>query len=138
MELNDLAEPGTFSHQEERRKCNTKPGEQETFQLEPERLAPGVRATGAPLFHYKTYAETDEPRVTSVRDTAALQGFPNDYEFLGSMTEKYKQAGNAVSCRVIKALVGSLMPVLEFVYEEDYQEDLAFKLSKFASQILCD
>lgn len=41
-------------------------------------------------FHYK------ENRVPSVRESARLQSFSDDFQFLGSKTSQYKQVGNAV------------------------------------------
>lgn len=41
-------------------------------------------------FHYK------ENRIPSVRESARIQSFPDDFEVLGSKTSQYKQIGNAV------------------------------------------
>lgn len=41
-------------------------------------------------FHYK------ENRIPSVRESARIQSFPDDFEILGSKTSQYKQIGNAV------------------------------------------
>ena len=38
----------------------------------------------------------DETRPFTIRETARIQNFPDDWEFLGSITQKYKQIGNAV------------------------------------------
>lgn len=45
-----------------------------------------------------------EPRPLSVEEYAALQTFPSDYVFEGSLAEKYKQIGNAVPCHFGKLI----------------------------------
>ena len=131
LELIDLCREGTFPNQDgekDRRQLSMTPGEQKAFQLEQGGLAPGVRLSGSPVFHYRGDPDdAGHPRVISVRETAALQGFPDSYEFQGkSLTEKYKQAGNGVSCHVMRALVASFKPSLEVVYHEDYKQDAKY------------
>jgi len=47
-------------------------------------------------------------RVISVRDGARLQGFPDHFEFCGSVGSMYSQIGNAVSPQLAKAIARSI------------------------------
>ena len=51
-------------------------------------------------------------RRLSVRETARIQSFDNDFEFVGSMTSCYLQIGNAVPPLLAKAL-GSFLKDIE-------------------------
>ena len=44
------------------------------------------------------YIHPSENRTLSVREAARLQSFPDDFIFLGSMSDTYTQIGNAVPC----------------------------------------
>lgn len=45
-----------------------------------------------------------EVRPLSIRETARIQSFPDEWEFVGSTSNKYKQIGNAVPCNLAKAI----------------------------------
>jgi hypothetical protein len=94
---------------------NSKPGDPDTEQLKADRLAPAVLASGPRIFHYM------EDRCISVREAAALQSFPNHYEFFGTQTEQYKQVGNSVPCNLARAIAKSIDQSLRFVYREELE-----------------
>lgn len=54
-------------------------------------------------------AHPDEDRPFSVSECAALQGFPDDYHFMGSLNQQYKQIGNAVPLEMAYAVGMAVM-----------------------------
>ena len=57
-------------------------------------------------FHYK------ENRIPTVRESARIQSFSDDFEFLGSKTSQYKQVGNAVPPKLAFILATELKEFL--------------------------
>lgn len=53
-----------------------------------------------------------EERPLTIREYARIQTFPDDYEFIGSISSKYKQIGNAVPVELAKLLGLSIIEVL--------------------------
>lgn len=49
----------------------------------------------------------------SVREAAAVSGFPDDYEFAGSWSDGLKQIGNAVPLELAQAIGGQLQKILQ-------------------------
>lgn len=58
-------------------------------------------------FHYK------ENRVPTVRESARIQSFPDDFEFIGIKTSQLKQVGNAVPPLLAEAIAKSVISILE-------------------------
>jgi DNA (cytosine-5)-methyltransferase 1 len=68
--------------------------------------------TGAST-HITKVLQNYRVRKLTPREYARLQGFPDDYEFLVSNSQLYKQFGNAVTVNVAKALAESIKEFLE-------------------------
>lgn len=45
-----------------------------------------------------------ENRPFTIRESARIQSFPDDWEFVGSLANQYKQIGNAVPCKLAKSI----------------------------------
>lgn len=58
-------------------------------------------------FHYKWN------RCPTVRESARLQSFPDDFVFLGTKTQQDKQVGNAVPCLMSKAIGVQLLKYID-------------------------
>jgi len=70
--------------------------------LHPEGIASTILTKCDP--HWGSYIHPSEDRIISVREAARLQTFPDHVEFFGSLTDQYKQVGNAVPPLLSKAI----------------------------------
>lgn len=59
-----------------------------------------------------------ETRRFSYQEAAALQTFPRDMEFIGNLTSKYKQIGNAVPVQLARVVASEVKRVLNEKMEE--------------------
>ncbi|MGA9379461.1 MAG: DNA cytosine methyltransferase [Phormidium sp.] len=57
---------------------------------------PSLTLTTSPLQKQTERCHPDETRPFTVREYARIQTFPDDWEFMGSISSKYEQIGNAV------------------------------------------
>jgi DNA (cytosine-5)-methyltransferase 1 len=60
----------------------------------------------------------DETRPFTVREYARIQTFPDEWTFCGSITDQYKQIGNAVPVNLAKAIGDSIVDFLDRYYEK--------------------
>ena len=51
-------------------------------------------------------------RVPTIRESARLQSFPDDFIFTGNKGQKFRQVGNAVPPKMAKVLALAIMEVL--------------------------
>ena len=51
----------------------------------------------------------DEDRPLTVREYARLQGFPDDWEFVGSIPQKYRMIGEAVPVQLAEVIAATLI-----------------------------
>ena len=97
-----------------RRSTSLQAGESKIVQLDANKPASTIKGSG-PVLHYGV----GHPPI-SVRETATLQSFPSSYELKGTMTQQYRQVGNAVPVQLAAAIARSLKPSLQPMYSEDH------------------
>ena len=65
---------------------------------------PCLTLTTSPCQKQTERCHPDETRPFTVREYARIQSFPDDWEFEGGISSKYKQIGNAVAVNVAEAV----------------------------------
>ena len=60
------------------------------------------------------HPDPEQARSITIREAARLQGFSDDFEFLGSMTDQYKMIGNAVPPQFSEVLARALLKLKIF------------------------
>ena len=71
--------------------------------------APSPTITGRANRKGSALCHPEALRPVSVRECAALQGFPEDWQFVGAMNAQYMQIGNAVPIALGKAIASSFL-----------------------------
>ncbi len=66
---------------------------------------PSLTVTG---FIFNKFVHPSENRYVTVREAARLQGFPDDLEFVGTLTSTQRQVGNAVPVHLGRAVLESV------------------------------
>ncbi|KAL3684565.1 hypothetical protein R1sor_002587 [Riccia sorocarpa] len=70
--------------------------------------------------HGQRMLHPNQDRTLTIRECARLQGFPDYYKFCGTVKDRYRQIGNAVSVPVARALGHSLGRALSFTRDPVY------------------
>ena len=73
---------------------------------------PSLTLTCAPAQNQTERCHPDETRPLTVREYARIQTFPDDWVFMGSVSQQYKQIGNAVPVNLAFAVGRSLVRML--------------------------
>lgn len=74
---------------------------------------PSLTILCSPCMKQTDRCHPDETRPFTVRESARIQSFPDDWEFCGSMLNKYKQIGNAVPVNFAKEIGLAIVKTLE-------------------------
>ena len=77
---------------------------------------PSLTLTCSPAQKQTERCHPDETRPFTVREYARIQTFPDDWEFMGSTSQQYKQIGNAVPCNLGEELSYSIISFLNQLY----------------------
>lgn len=73
---------------------------------------PSLTLTCSPAQKQTERCHPEETRPFTVREYARIQTFPDEWTFAGSVSQQYKQIGNAVPCNLAKELGFSLVRFL--------------------------
>lgn len=78
---------------------------------------PCLTLTCSPAQKQTERCHPEETRPFTVREYARIQTFPDDWEFLGSLAQQYKQIGNAVPVNLGKEVGYSIVKFLNQYYD---------------------
>lgn len=77
---------------------------------------PCLTLTCSPAQKQTERCHPDETRPFTVREYARIQTFPDDWKFIGSVSQQYKQIGNAVPCNLGQEVGYSIVKFLNDYY----------------------
>ena len=78
---------------------------------------PSLTLTCSPAQKQTERCHPDETRPFTVREYARIQTFPDDWEFVGSMAQQYKQIGNAVPVNLGQEMGFAIVKFLNTFYK---------------------
>ncbi|REG88984.1 DNA (cytosine-5-)-methyltransferase [Winogradskyella sediminis] len=77
---------------------------------------PSLTLTCSPAQKQTERCHPDETRPFTVREYARIQTFPDEWKFMGSVSQQYKQIGNAVPCNLGREIGYSIVKFLNDYY----------------------
>jgi DNA (cytosine-5)-methyltransferase 1 len=96
---------------------------------------PSLTLTCSPAQKQTERCHPDETRPFTVREYARIQTFPDKWDFAGSISQQYKQIGNAVPVNLACELGFSLVNFLNEVYKEYNLSERLTDINQMALQI---
>lgn len=81
---------------------------------------PSLTLTCSPAQKQTERCHPEETRPFNVREYARIQTFPDDWSFSGSVSQQYKQIGNAVPVNFAKEVGYSIIRFLNKIYPKQY------------------
>jgi len=90
---------------------------------------PCLTLTCSPAQKQTERCHPDETRPFKVREYARIQTFPDEWEFCGSVSQQYKQIGNAVPCNLGKEIGYSIISFLNEYYEKSNKSEASISLA---------
>lgn len=91
---------------------------------------PSLTLTCSPAQKQTERCHPDETRPFTVREYARIQTFPDEWEFMGSISQQYKQIGNAVPCNLGKEIGYSIIKFLNQYYSKLNKSEASISLAK--------
>ncbi len=77
---------------------------------------PSLTLTCSPAQKQTERCHPEETRPFTIREYARIQTFPDDWKFMGSVSQRYKQIGNAVPCNLGQEIGYSIIKFLNEYY----------------------
>ena len=121
IQIYELLRPGEKSDAESIQEINPYKNRADIFRDKFDKLVadePCKAITAHMYYDCNMYIHPTQARGLSPREAARVQGFPDDYFFLGSPNEWYRQIGNAVSPLMARVLGDGLKHVFERINEK--------------------
>ncbi len=81
--------------------------------------SPSLTLTCSPAQKQTERCHPEHTRPLNVREYARIQTFPDDWEFIGSVSSQYKQIGNAVPVNLAHAMGNKLIALLNNIENKD-------------------
>ncbi|MEK6948247.1 MAG: DNA cytosine methyltransferase [Nanoarchaeota archaeon] len=83
---------------------------------------PSLTLTTSPSQKQTERCHPDETRPFRIREYARIQTFPDDWQFLGSITSQYKQIGNAVPVKLSESIGKQIIKALDNSANTSFKE----------------
>ena len=91
---------------------------------------PSLTLTCSPAQKQTERCHPDETRPFTVREYARIQTFPDEWEFAGSISQQYKQIGNAVPCNLGTELGYSIIKFLNDYFKSLNKSEVLISSAK--------